>query len=415
VKLATIGVITSIAVVALTAGCAGHSGNVEAVSGTERAEVRSVPVPADVVTPPAMPPFQATDEVTPTQLERALDEGKAVRHEVEWVEREEAAASGDVAAGEYLVTYLITPADDYYDLEAAQSNLPAHHTTVTPGSAHVAVVVRDAADGRIVQGLDVRATLRPESSSGESRTVVLPYGWHPVLNRYGENVLLPTGPFTLSVRIAMPTYRRLGRVNGDRFRGDVIARFAHVVVPDDSLPAAAERLARGDSHQATELARAEGEAIAGPLSEMLRGAGARGSRARSADYDVAVVVERARDYWGVRAGKLSYVSADSSSAMNHIGVSVRDVATGRLIPELSVRVTVLNSRRKEIGTYEMPFMWDPWLNHYGLNVPALGEGRYTIRVRAEAPAFRRYGSGALKKFNRAVSVDVRGVRVNELP
>ena len=333
-----------------------------------------------------------------------------MRREIEWVEREDAAASGDVAAGEYLVTYVITPADDYYDLEAARSNFPAHHTTVSPGSAHVAVVVRDAADGRIVQALNVRATLRSETGDG-TRSAILPYGWHPILNRYGENVFLPASPFTLSVHIAMPAYRRHDSTNGDRFQDDVIARFTHVTVLADSLAAAAQRLAYGDSRQAIALARGEGGAVDRPLIDMLRSGDASGSQVRYGDYNVAVVVQRARGFWDVRDGKLSYMSPNSSvGPIAHIDVSVRDATTGRFVPGLKVRVTVLNSRRKEIDTYPMPFMWHPWMNHYGLTVPVPGEGRYTVRVRAEAPSFRRYGSTALKKFNRPINVEVHGVR-----
>lgn len=393
--------------IALTGGCAAHGTPVEQAVPVER-EASSIPIEA--TTTPSMPSFLESDEATSAQLGRALDEGKAARGEIEWVEREEAAASGDAAAGEYLVTYLITPADDYYDLEAAQSNFPAHHTTVSPGSAHVAVVVRDAADGRMVQGLSVRATLRSENGDAP-QTATLPYGWHPVLNRYGENVVLPTSPFTLSVRIAMPTYQRHDSINGDRFKGNVVARFTHVTISPDSLAAASQRLARGDSRTAIDLARLEGDAVDRPLVAMLRGPEASGAQVRSGDYIVAAMLQPARGYWNTRGGKLNYSSPNNSvGPVAHLDVSIRDAVTGRFLPGLTVRATILNSRKKEIDTYAMPFMWHPWMNHYGLNVPSPGSGRYTIRVRAEAPAFRRYGSTALRKFNRPVDVEIRDVR-----
>ncbi len=361
-----------------------------------------------------MPPFEESEEATSAQLGRALDEGKAVRREMEWVEGHESVASGEMAAGDYLITYLITPVDDYYDLEAAQSNLPAHHTTVVPGSAHVAVVVRDAADGRIVQGLNIRATLRSDGASqdpGEEKSADLPYGWHPVLNRYGENIILPPSPFTLSVNIAMPTYRRHDRINGDRFTGEVLAKFEHVTVSSDSLAAAAQHLARGEPREAIELARGEGDAVDLPLAGVLRDPDASGSQVRSGDYKVAVVVQRARGAWEDRAGKLTFTSPDSDiGPIAHIDVMVRDATSGRLVPDLNVRATILDSRKRAIDTYSMPFMWHPWMNHYGLNVPVPGSGRYTVRIRADAPAFRRYGSSALKKFNKAIDAEVRGVR-----
>jgi uncharacterized protein involved in high-affinity Fe2+ transport len=312
-------------------------------------------------------------------------------------------------AGAYLVTYLVTPSDDYYDFDAGNAKLPAHHTTVPPGSAHVAVVVRDAADGRMVQGLRVNAEMRSES--GEHLSAVLPFGWHPILNRYGENMILPDGPFTLTVHISMPEYRRQDSINGNRFTGDVIAKFANIKVSSDSLASAAQRLARGDQRQAITLTRQEGIAVERSLTEVLHEIDVGGSQRRSGDYNVAVVVKQAHGFWEVRDGKLNYVMPDSNiGPIVHIEVSVRDVTTGRFIPGLNVRATLLDSRKREVNTYVMPFMWHPWMNHYGLNVAVPRTGRYTVRVRADVPSFRRYGSTAMKKFDRPVDVVLRDIQ-----
>jgi uncharacterized protein involved in high-affinity Fe2+ transport len=398
----------------MIAGCAAHNHVAEeAQPAAEPEVVRVIPpmIPVEITTAAVMPLSDSSDEATPAQLARASDEGKAVQHELEWVEREEAAASGDIAAGEYVVTYLITPADDYYDLEAAKPDQPAHHTTVLPGSAHVAVVVRDAADGRIVQDLGIRATLSSEDEHVQ-KAVDLPYGWHPILNRYGENVILPASSFTLTIHIAMPAYRRHDGTNGDRFKNDVVAEFAHVTVSRDSLASMAQRLARGDQRQAVAIARQEGTATDRPIAALLRGANTSGSQLSSGDYKVAVIVQPARGYWEARNGKLSYVDSNNNvGSVVHMDVIIRDATTGRLLPGLNVRATVLNSRKKEIGTYAMPFMWHPWMNHYGLDVAVPENGRYTIRVRADAPAFRRYGSTALRKFNRVIDAEFRNVRL----
>ncbi|HEY8309809.1 MAG TPA: hypothetical protein VIG47_04600, partial [Gemmatimonadaceae bacterium] len=324
------------AIALLLAGCGGARSGTGVVPpiGIEP-EVPAVPV--DVTTASVNPPFLESDDADAAQLGAALDEGKAVRSELEWVEREEAVASGDVAAGEYLVAYVITPADDYYDLEAAQSNLPAHHTTVSPGSAHVAVVVRDAADGRMVYGLTVRATLRAEKGNVK-RSITLPFGWHPILNRYGENVTLPDGPFTLSVHVSMPSYRRHDSRNGDRFTRDVIARFTNVIVPVDSLATMSQRMARGDSRAAITLASHEGDAVDKEIAGALHGGDESGAETRKGDYKVAVVTQPVRGYWQVEHGTLSYMPADTSMGPSaHLDVSIRDAATGRLIPDINVR------------------------------------------------------------------------------
>lgn len=351
----------------------------------------------------------ASDEASLSQLERASEEGAALGDELKWVEREEGAVAETVAAGEYLVTCLITPADDFYDLEAAQYSSPAHHTTVEPGSAHVGVVVRDAADGRAVPGLDVRATLRA-SSGGPTRTARLPFGWHPVLNRYGDNMRLPNGAFTIEVRIASPAYARHDSVNGQRYTRTVAANCGSVVVNPDSLAAASQRLARGDTPVAQSLASREGEILGRQITQGMKAAESRGVQVSSGDYRVAVTVQPARGYWKGADHTVSYVKADTSTGrVAHVDVTIRDAASGRFIPDLSVRAKLTNSRGKELGTYAMPFMWHPWSSHYGLDIVVPEPGRYSIHIRADAPAFRRYGSSALKKFNRPLDVVVRGV------
>lgn len=137
---------------------------------------------------------------------------------------------------------------------------------------------------------------------------------------------------------------------------------------------------------------------------------ANGLQRQSGGYTVTVLLRRAQGVWISRDDKLVYKPPNNSvGPVNHMEISIRDVTTGRLVPDLNVRATILKSRRKEIDTYAAPFMWHPWMNHYGLNVAVPGKGSYIIRVRADAPSFRRYGSSALTKFNRPVDVELRGL------
>ena len=395
-------------------GCAGHSSSVEPVAAdtrpVETEERQPHIVPTVTTTPAVTNDFEPSEIATAAQLKRSLKEGESIQRGLEWVEREESVASGEVEAGEYVVTYLITPADDYYDLEAGIDTLPAHHTTVTPGSAHVSVVVRDAADGRTVNGLDVHATLGAAITGARTRAK-LPFGWHPILNRYGENMVLPENPFTLTIDIGAPTYQREDSVNGDRFRKDVTARFDGISVSSDSLAGAAQRLARGNRNEATKLSRVEGEAIESSIAAVLHEHPSHGLQRRSGDYTVAVLLGPAQGAWALQNGGLAFLPADESvRPVNNIEISIRDAATGRVIPGLNVRATIIDSRKREIDTYVVPFVWSPRVDAYGLNVAVPGRGRYTVRIRADAPAFRKYGSSAMRQFKRPVSVDFRGLR-----
>ncbi len=77
--------------------------------------------------------------------------------------------------------------------------------------------MRDPADGRLIPGLDVEATVVGGDGS-EIGTKRLPLLWHPYLYHYGANWALPdSGTYTLRVRFAPPSFPRHDRKNGRRF------------------------------------------------------------------------------------------------------------------------------------------------------------------------------------------------------
>lgn len=336
-------------------------------------------------TAPSMSPFAESDEATAEQLERARDVGNVVRDEVEWVRAHDAAASGEMTAGEYRIAYLVTAPEGWYDGAGAWHEPAA-------GMAHVAAVVRDAADGRDVPGLVVRATITPAGGAG--RTMDMPYGWHTALNRYGDDVALPSGPFTLRVDVAPAPYWRHDPTNGDRFADTVTAEFTNVRVDAVAMARSARALADPalDSARAS-LARREGMAIERPLVEMFSSVAVNGTQTRAGDYLVVVAVERAEGYWRPQGKDIGYNIrvAQSAERNAHIEVGVRDARSGRFVPGLTMRTTLLDAGGRELGTKTEPFMWHPWIHHYGDNWRVPGTGRYGVRVHADAPSFRRYG------------------------
>ncbi len=95
---------------------------------------------------------------------------------------------------------------------------------------HVEVVVRDAADGRFVPGLEVRATLVAAGGS-EVGTYVQPFLWHPMLHHYGRNWKVPgDGRYELTVRVDPATFMRHDGENGRRFTDAVEVTFPDVEV-----------------------------------------------------------------------------------------------------------------------------------------------------------------------------------------
>ena len=62
-----------------------------------------------------------------------------------------------------------------------------------------------------------------------------------------------------------------------------------------------------------------------------------------------------------------------------------ELADGRFVPGLDITLTLLEGDRELFST-TMPFLWHPYLYHYGTNAKVPGEGPYTVRVRIDPDA-----------------------------
>ena len=101
-------------------------------------------------------------------------------------------------------------------------------------------------------------------------------------------------------------------------------------------------------------------------------------------------------------GRLVWREA-AEEANVHLEIAVADAADGRFVPALDITLTVLDGDR-ELFTTTMPFLWHPYLYHYGTNAKVPGEGPYTVRVRIEAPTFMRHDPVNGKRYAEPVQV-----------
>jgi uncharacterized protein involved in high-affinity Fe2+ transport len=134
------------------------------------------------------------------------------------------------------------------------------------------------------------------------------------------------------------------------------------------------------------VARAEGDAYARALRAMDEESGAVTQRA--GDYLVAFVQENAEGMYELEDGRLVWREAPTE-ANAHLEIAVADAGDGRFVPGLDISLTVLDGDR-ELFTTTMPFLWHPYLYHYGTNAKVPGEGPYTVRVQIQAPTFMRH-------------------------
>ena len=158
-----------------------------------------------------------------------------------------------------------------------------------------------------------------------------------------------------------------------------------------------------------DLAKAQGEAYAKAMEAMDEESDSGVIVQRAGDYEVAIAIEEAEGMYHLEGGEL--VWHDPTDENCHVEVAVRDGADGRFVPGLTVHVTLVGSDGTEIGTHEQPFLWHPWLYHYGRNWRVPGEGEYTVRVRIDTPTFMRHDHENGRRFAEPVEVEFEGVEI----
>lgn len=159
------------------------------------------------------------------------------------------------------------------------------------------------------------------------------------------------------------------------------------------------------STEQLDLARRQGRSFDAAVHEMT-GHEAHGREMRAGDYIVGLAAENAEGLYVLRDGALVWSEPTAENA--HIEVAVRDGADGRFVPNLDVQVTVVDAGGREIGRHSQPFLWHPWLYHYGRNWTLPGDGDYTVRVHIDAPAFPRHDKTNGRRYAAPVDVEFAG-------
>ena len=157
-----------------------------------------------------------------------------------------------------------------------------------------------------------------------------------------------------------------------------------------------------------DLARAQGDRYVAALQHMVEEVANGGAEKRAGQYVVAFAHEEAEGMYRLDDGELVWQEPDGNI---HLEISVRDAADDRFIPGLTVYLTVLDESGQAVGTEVMPFLWHPWLYHYGRNWTIPGDGRYTLRVRIEPPTFMRHDEKNGQRYAEPVLVAFEDVEL----
>ncbi|WP_372621601.1 iron transporter [Falsiroseomonas sp.] len=158
-----------------------------------------------------------------------------------------------------------------------------------------------------------------------------------------------------------------------------------------------------------EYGRRQGEAMQSALHRMIRDIADDGAVRPADDYLVSYAVEKAEGLWVPRDGELHWQEPEAENL--HLEVAVCDAADGRFLPGLEVIATLLAPDGQQVGTHRQPFLWHPWLHHYGRNWQVPGDGNYTLKVRIEPPPYARHDRINGNRFTRPVEVTFEDVAV----
>ncbi len=157
------------------------------------------------------------------------------------------------------------------------------------------------------------------------------------------------------------------------------------------------------------LARREGDAFGAAVEHMTHEE-AHGAEQAAGDYLVGYAVEEAEGMYRFADDALSWHEPAEDENL-HVEVVVRDRDDGRFIPALTVRATLIAEDGTEVGTHEQPFLWHPWLFHYGRNWTVPGDGTYRLRVAIDPPAFMRHDRENGERYTERVEVEFDAVQV----
>jgi hypothetical protein len=160
--------------------------------------------------------------------------------------------------------------------------------------------------------------------------------------------------------------------------------------------------------QQLRLAQAQGNAFQQAV-DMMTKQEAHGAEQRAGDYLIGYAIEHAEGLYQLRDGQLQWHEPQDQNA--HVEVVVRDGADGRFIPGLTVYATLFDGNGDQIGRHQQPFLWHPWLYHYGRNWHVPGDGEYTLRVRVEVPDFPRHDKLNGKRFAEPIEVEFSHVMI----
>lgn len=158
------------------------------------------------------------------------------------------------------------------------------------------------------------------------------------------------------------------------------------------------------SNEATDeqlqVAHAQGNAYHQAMQAMAKEEGAH--TAQAGDYLIGFINEEAEGMYALDGDSLVWREA-AEDANVHLEVAVADAADGRFIPNLAVQLALSHDGTPVLAT-DLPFLWHPFLHHYGTNAKVPGRGPYRVTVRIAPAGFMRHDPVNGRRYAQPIEV-----------
>ena len=123
------------------------------------------------------------------------------------------------------------------------------------------------------------------------------------------------------------------------------------------------------------------------------------------DYIISLASEEAEGTYQLEDGELKWKTPKEGDN-THLEIVVRDKKDKRFIPGLKIKGKVFDEKDNLIVDTDFPFLWHPFLLHYGAFFQIPKEGKYRVEVQIAAPTFHRHDEIKGKRYGRDVKVDI---------
>lgn len=166
-----------------------------------------------------------------------------------------------------------------------------------------------------------------------------------------------------------------------------------------------DNYARSDESSLIEIGvgKAEGLAYGTALQYLSKLEASDAGEKQVGDFLIAYSIEDAEGLYHMKDGILRW--HDPVEENCHVEIAVRNAADGRFLPCLTIRATLTDEAGVTSGSYEMPFLWHPWVYHYGRNWNVPHDGKYRLSIHIDPPQFPRHDRNNGNRFTTAVETD----------